>query len=98
MFVLDSLLISGIRFVLENIATVADAELNDPDRQRDRLLEAQMKLESGEIDEAQFNDIEADVFERLREIRARTQPQQTIVDDEHRVAGVEITVDDDAES
>ena len=29
-------------------------------------------------------------------IKARTQPQDAIVDDEHRVAGVEITVDDEA--
>ena len=95
MFLLDSLLIGGIRFVLDKVATVADQELNDPETQRERLLEAQMKLESGEIDETRFADIEADVFERLREIKARTQPQDSIVDDEHRIAGVEITVDDD---
>ena len=50
MFLLDSLLINGISFVLDKVATIADAELNDPERQRERLLEAQMKLESGEID------------------------------------------------
>ena len=96
MFLLDSLLISGIRFVLDKVATVADQELNDPETQRERLLEAQMRLESGEIDQTQFAEIEADVFERLREIKARTQAQDAIVDDEHRIAGVEITVDDDA--
>ena len=96
MFLLDTLLINGIQFVLDKVATVADLELNDPDRQRERLLEAQMRLETGEIDEEQFAAIEADVFERLREIRARTQPQDTVVDDEHRIAGVEITVNDDA--
>ena len=95
MFLLDTLLINGIQFVLDKVATIADEELNSPDRQRERLLEAQMKLESGEIDEAQFAEIEADVFTRLREIKARTQPQDTIVDEEHRVAGVEIAVDDD---
>ena len=96
MFLLDSLLINGIQFVLDKVASIADQELNDPETQRERLLEAQMKLESGEIDEAQFAEIEADVFERIREIKARTQPQEAIVDDEHRIAGVEITVDDDA--
>jgi hypothetical protein len=96
MFLLDSLLINGIQFVLDKVAAVADQELNDPERQRERLLEAQMKLEAGEIDESQFSEIEADVFERIREIKARTQPQEAIVDDEHRIAGVEITVDDDA--
>jgi hypothetical protein len=96
MFLLDTLLINGIQFVLDKVATIADQEMNDPERQRERLLEAQLKLESGEIDEAQFAEVEADVFERLREIKARTQPQDTIVDEEHRIAGVEITVDDDA--
>ena len=55
-----------------------------------------MKLESGEMTEDEFAAVEADVFERIREIKARTQPQEAIVDDEHRIAGVEITVDDDA--
>ena len=96
MFILDSLLISGIQFVLDKVATVANAELHDPDRQRERLLEAQLKLESGEIDEAQFAAIEADVFERIREIKARTRPQEAVVDEDHRIAGVEITVDDDS--
>ena len=96
MFLLDSLLVNGISFVLDKVAAIADQELNDPDRQRERLLEAQMKLESGEITDEEFSAIETDVFERIREIKARTQTQETIIDDEHRVAGVEITVDDDA--
>lgn len=96
MFLLDSLLISGIQFVLDKVASIAETEVNDPERQRERLLEAQMKLESGEMDDAEFAEIEADVFERIREIKARTQPQDAIVDDDHRIASVEITVDDDA--
>jgi Gas vesicle protein G len=96
MFLLDTLLINGIQFVLDKVAAVADQEMHDPERQRERLLEAQMKLEDGEIDAAQYAEVEADVFERLREIKARTQPPDSIVDDEHRIAGVEITVDDDA--
>jgi len=94
MFILDSLLVGGLRFVLDKVATIADQELNDPERQRERLLEAQLKLESGEIDEAQFAAIEADVFDRIREIKARTQPEGEIVDDEHRIAGVEIDVEE----
>jgi hypothetical protein len=96
MFLLDSLLVNGISFVLDKVASIADQELNDPDRQRERLLEAQLKLESGEITEDEFAAIETDVFERIREIKARTQSEEAIVDDQHRVAGVEITVDDDA--
>ena len=96
MFLLDSLLINGISFVLDKVATIADAEVNDPERQRERLLEAQLKLETGEITEDEFSEIEADVFQKIREIKARTQSDQAIVDDDHRVAGVEITVDDEA--
>ena len=96
MFLIDTLLVNGISFVLDKVATIADAELNDPDRQRERLLEAQLKLETGEITDEEFAAIETDVFQRIRDIKARTQPQAVIVDDEHRVAGVEITVDDDA--
>jgi hypothetical protein len=95
MFLLDSLLINGISFVLDKVATIADQELNDPDRQRERLLEAQLKLEAGEMTDEEFAAIEKDVFERIRKIKARGD-QQAVVDDEHRVAGVEITVDDDA--
>ena len=96
MFLLDSLLINGIQFVLDKVATIADQEINDPERQRERLLEAQLKLESGEIDEQAFAEIESDVFARIREIKARTKTQDAIVDDKHRIASVDITVDDDA--
>ena len=95
MFLLDSLLINGISFVLDKVAAIADAEVHDPERQRERLLEAQLKLETGEMTDEEFSAIESDVFERIREIKARTQPQDVVIDDEHRVAGVEITVDDD---
>ena len=74
MFLLDSLLVNGISFVLDKVATIADQELNDPDRQRERLLEAQLKLEAGEMTDEEFAAIEADVFERIREIKARSSP------------------------
>ena len=96
MFLLDSLLIGGIKYVLDKVATVADQEINNPERQRERLLEAQMKLESGEMTDEEFAVIETDVFDRIREIKARTQTSSTVVDEDHRVAGVEITVDDES--
>ena len=96
MFLLDSLLVGGIRYVLDKVATIADQELNDPERQRERLLEAQMKLENGEIDEKEFAAIEADVFDQIRQMKARTESTGTVIDDHHRVAGVEISVDDES--
>jgi hypothetical protein len=95
-FLLDDLLIGGIRYVLDKVATIADQELNDPERQRERLLEAQLQLENGDITDEQFVAIETDVFEKIREIKARTQTNAAVVDEDHRVAGVEITVDDES--
>jgi hypothetical protein len=64
------------------------------------LADELKKLENlrwnGTLTEEEFAAVESDVFERIREIKARTQPQDVIIDDEHRVAGVEITVDDEA--
>jgi hypothetical protein len=95
-FLLDSLLIGGIQYVLDKVATIAEQEINDPERQRERLLEAQMQLESGDMTEEQFAAVEADVFDKIREIKSRTQATGTVVDEDHRVAGVEITVDDES--
>ena len=69
MFLLDTLLINGISFVLDKVATIADAELNDPERQRERLLEAQLKLESGEIDRGGVRR------DRVRRLRAHPRDQ-----------------------
>ena len=95
MFVLDSLLVGGLRFVLDKIATVAYQELHNEDALRERLLEAQLRLELGEIDEQAFAAVEKDVLDRVREIKAREQGEGAIADGEHRVTGVEISVRDD---
>jgi len=95
-FLLDSLLIGGIQYVLDKVATVAEQELNNPERQRERLLEAQLQLESGEISDEQFAAIEIDVFDKIREIKSRGQTAAAVVDDDHRIVGVEITVDDES--
>jgi hypothetical protein len=69
MFILDSLLIGGIKFALEKVLQVAEQELENPEALQQRLLEAQMQLEEGEIDEETFAEIEADVFARIRELK-----------------------------
>jgi hypothetical protein len=69
MFLIDSLLIDGLKFVLDKLVQVVDAELNDDTVLRERLLDAQMKLELGELSLEEFGDIEHDVFARLRELR-----------------------------
>ena len=49
MFILDSLLIGSLRFVLDKVIAAAETEAQDDSALRDQLLEAQMQLELGEI-------------------------------------------------
>jgi hypothetical protein len=70
MLIVDSLLIGGIRFVLDKIVTAVDEEMNDDTSLREELLAAQMRVELGEMDEEEFADLEARILRRLREIRA----------------------------
>lgn len=65
-----SLPISGVRWVLSTVQTAAEAELTDDSSVREELLELQMQLELGEIDEDEYTVREAELFVRLREIRA----------------------------
>ena len=69
MFILDSLLIGSLRFVLDKVAAAAEAEMQNDAPLREQLLEAQMRLELGEISEDDFAAIERDVLARIREIR-----------------------------
>ena len=49
MFILDSMLIGGLRFVFDKIAAAVDTELNDDTALREQLLAAQMRVELGEM-------------------------------------------------
>jgi hypothetical protein len=91
MFVLDSLLIGGLRFVLDKIAAAAEAESLDDAALRQQLLEAQMQLELGEISEGEFTDIERHVLARLRELRS-DRPAGLAIPADMKIAGVEATV------
>jgi hypothetical protein len=97
MFLLDSLLISGIRFVLDKVATAADAEMNDDAALRERLLAAQMQLELGELSQEAFDALEADILVRLREIRERQRgvDADAMSPKDMKVVGVEATFEGD---
>ena len=71
MFILDSLMISGIRWALETALTAAEAEMNDDSVLREQLLEAEMRREMGEITDEEFQEFEADLLARIREIKER---------------------------
>ena len=69
MFILDSLLINGIKFALDKVVQVAEQELDNPETLQQQLLEAQMQLEQGSIDEERFAEIETDIFARIRDLK-----------------------------
>jgi hypothetical protein len=92
MIIVDRLLVGGLGFVLDKIAQAVDTELDDTKNLHDELLAAQMQLELGEIDAAEFARREADVLGRLRELRRREGTGGAV-----RVTGVEIETDDERE-
>ncbi len=69
MLILDTLLVGGIKFVLGKIVAAVDAELNDDTHLREELLAAQMRLELGEITEAEFAETERGLLDAIRAIR-----------------------------
>jgi hypothetical protein len=92
MLLIDDLLLGGLRFVLDKLATVVDQELNDESRLHQTLMEAQMRFEMGEIDAAEFADVERMVIDRLREIRAeRDAGTPALTDEGVRISSVEIS-------
>jgi gas vesicle protein GvpG len=90
MFILDSLLIGGIRFVLDKIATAVETEMNDDTALREQLLEAQMRYELGELNDKEFARLERDLLKRIREIKEQRQGGSVTMDpSRYKVSGVE---------
>jgi hypothetical protein len=94
LFILDSLLIGSLRFVLDKIVAAAEAESQDDSSLREQLLEAQMQLELGEISDEEFAATEADVLARIREIKA-AQGAFTVASADVRITGIEADVVDE---
>ena len=93
MFILDSLLIGSLRFVLDKIVAAAEAEAHDDSALREQLLEAQMRLELGELSEEEFAEIERDILARVRAMKADS--GGLTMTPGTKVAGVEATVADE---
>ena len=66
MFILDNLLVGSLQFVLDKVLAAAEAESQDDSALREQLLDAQMRLELGEITETEFVEIERDVLAASR--------------------------------
>jgi len=64
-------MISGIRWTLKTVAAAAEAELNDDAVLRERLMEAEMQREMGEISDDEFAAIEEDLLLAIRQIKER---------------------------
>jgi aspartate aminotransferase-like enzyme len=94
MFILDSLLIGSLRFVLDKIVAAAEAESQDDTSLRELLLEAQMRLELGEMTDEEFAEIERDVIARIREIKG-SQPGAFSMTPGTKVSGIEATIADE---
>lgn len=93
MIIIDTILVGGIKFVLNKIAQAVEAQLNDDSVLREELLAAQMRLELGEISEAEFATVERDLLARMREIQERMRgPMPTA--GEMKITGIEATFDD----
>jgi hypothetical protein len=74
MLFIDDLLLmplNGFSFILTQIQKIADQELNDESVIKQQLLELQMRYELEEIEDEDFKEQEAELFARLRSIKAR---------------------------
>jgi hypothetical protein len=94
-FILDSLLVGSLRFVLDKIVAAAEAEAQDDGPLREQLLEAQMRLELGEISDEEFAAIESDLLARIREIKGGAPGAFTVASPGVRITGVEADVVDE---
>ena len=59
----------GTRWTLEKVDRVVREELTDDTPIKEDLMALQLQLEMGEIDDAEYVKREAEVMQRLREVR-----------------------------
>ena len=61
--------VAGIKWALGKVQQVAEEELTDDTPIRQDLMELQLELEVGDIDDAEYVAREAQLMQRLREVR-----------------------------
>jgi len=61
--------VAGIRWTLGQVQRVAEQELTDDTKIKADLMELQLRLELGEIDEAEYAKAEAVLMQQLRDVR-----------------------------
>src|ERR1700755_3313201 len=62
--------VAGIKWSLGKVQSVVEKELTDDAPIKQELMELQMQLELGDIDDAEYVEREAALMIRLREVRA----------------------------
>jgi hypothetical protein len=62
--------VAGIRWSLERVQTVVETELTDDTPIKQELMELQMLLELGDIDDAEYTRRETQLMQQLREVRS----------------------------
>ena len=62
--------VAGIKWTLGKIQQVVDEELTDDTPIKQELMELQMQLELGDIDDEEYRRREAELMARLRDVRA----------------------------
>jgi len=95
--IIDSLIISGVRFVLDKVAAAVETEMNDDSVLRERLLDAQMRVELGEMSQEAFDVFEDDILARIREIKERQRGGESAVisPKDMKVTGIEASFEGD---
>jgi len=74
MLLIDDLLlmpIDGLKFVFRTLARVAEEQYTDDAPLKERLLELQVRLDSGGVTEEEYVAEEAQILRELREIQNR---------------------------
>ena len=80
--------VAGIRWSLRKVAQVVDEELTDDSSIKQELMELQMQVELGDVDDAEYVRREAELMARLREVRAwRERLGKSVAGGPVRVAG-----------
>src|SRR3954463_1080526 len=85
MFLIDDLLllpIDGMKFVFRTLAKVAEEQYTDDAPVKERLLELQVRLESGEVTEEEYVAEEAAILRELREIENRKREMAGVAPEE----------------
>ena len=97
MLIIDSLIISGVRFVLDKVVAAVETEMNDDSVLRERLLAAQMQVELGEMTQEEFDELEEDILLRIREIKERQRGGESaaISPRDMKVTGIEASFEGD---